>query len=68
MEAPTAEVKQKFERAIEKFIDGDKGVFLKQFQLLSEMPNSEFKNIRKNLEYIDPSDPSIKRTYNPVII
>ena len=68
MEAPTAEVKQKFERAIEKFIDGDEGVFLKQFQLLSEMPNSEFKNIRKNLEYIDPSDPNIKRTYNPEII
>ena len=67
MEAPSPEIKRKFEQSIKTFIDSDKGVFLKQFQQLSEMPNSEFKNIRKNLEYID-NVTNEKRVYNPEII
>ena len=67
MEAPTADIKHKFEQSIQRFINGDEGVFLKQFQILSELSNSDFKKVRANAEYLDPRTKETE-TFDPHIL
>ena len=54
MEAPTSDVKRKFESQIKKFMDGDEGFFLRQFKILNELSNNDLKRVRKEGKYVDP--------------
>jgi len=54
MEAPSPEIKRKFEQQIEKFVNGDEGFFLRQFKILNEMSSSDLKRVRKEGKYVDP--------------
>ena len=55
MEATTGNERARYERQIDVLVKGDEGFFLRQFKMLSDMSRDNFKEIRKNTEYRDPS-------------
>ena len=67
--ATDRDVRVEFEKRIEDFINGDKGEFIKQFQMLAEIPKDNFKKMlsERDNQYYENADGK-KVFYSPHII